>query len=540
MIFTVKKRARLFAMITISLFLLGLAPAPAQESSPTYSYNMMFDRDGLTTVEIVYDGGFPGSGSSWVAVPKNFTGTVVTALKGTVTSMARRPYQAGEGQTVHPFYDNLTFSYNSADAPFSMRILFNMTYGAMIVEPNGFFFSPQIGVARSARVQATLMLPDGVEALNEVEPTPTRIGRIGPRLQLLFYLDSESRIAVTFTLSWPKGTSHIQEGMVEGDVPTRYVDLSTRMLRLYREAVPLMNSLFNETMDRISMRFFIPLTLPQLGIGGYTPIDPSTFQTGAIYLNLFYFRAVPGTMETIAMHELTHQYEARAGISPELLWVHEGLANYVAVQMGKRLGYDATSTDAELEAAATQLNGEYGVIQNWQHGGTAAPLFLYYASSYKVFKTLGDQYGGLPLYSSFFRGLHELKDGLRSTNVVVYQLSLAASADLGQQFTAWGFELVDLLNLNAQISKLRKEAEWYGPIIPFRDRALSHLEQAQTSFSSAPDVALGHVQIAAFYIETVPMIIGGILLVLTLVAAIALVIRQRTRNKPSAFGYTGS
>jgi hypothetical protein len=533
----VMTRTRLVAVIAVCLFLVtSIVPVLGQEPVQKYTYNMTFDHDGLTTVEVLYDSGFVGPGSSWIAVPKNFTETTVVALKGTITSMTRVPYRSGEEGLVHPFYDNLTFSYTSGSDPFSMDLRFNMTNGAMIVEPNGFFYSPQIGVPSSAKVQAKLTFPDGIESLDEVQPAPAQVETYGSTVDLLFNLGSKSRIAVTFKVSWAQQTSHIQEEQVRADVPSRYLDLGTKIVELYRKAIPLMNALFNGTVNQISMRFFTPSSLPELSIGGYTPIDPSSFQTGAIYLNLFYFRALPGTMETIAVHELTHQYEAHAGISPNLLWVHEGLANYIAVQMGKSLNYDVTSTDADLETTASGLNGNYGMIQYWRPGGTAGSLFQYYAASYEVFKTLGNEYGGLSLYSRFFTQLHELKDGLTSTNVAIYELGLAARSDLSPQFTKWGFELVDLSSIGARIAKLRAEAEFLGPLLPFREQALSHLELAQSSMYSSPEAAVGHITIATFYIETVPMIIAGVVLVLILLVAVAVIVSKRGKRKRVEFG----
>jgi hypothetical protein len=285
------------------------------------------------------------------------------------------------------------------------------------------------------------------------------------------------------------------------------------------------------------VKFFVPLTFQQLGIGGYTPIDASTFKTGSIFLNVLYVRSSPGMIETIAIHELTHQYEAGAGVSPELLWVQEGLANYVAVQMAKALGYDAASTEADLESTARELNGQYGAIQQWRTD-TISSLFQYYAASYEVFRTLGEKYGDLSFYSKFFHGVAELKDGLRSTNVAVYQLGVAAGVDLSPEFTNWGFELVDLSGIRTEIARLRAEASWYGPLLPFRQQALDHLDLAQSSIDTAPEVAMGHVRIAAFYIETVPMIIAGILLVLILLVAIAVIAgrqngRKHAQKKPS-------
>jgi hypothetical protein len=535
---SVTKRTALFAAIAACLLFAALVPALAQQPSETYVYDMTFDHDGFTNVEIVYNSGSAGSGVSWVAVPGNFTATSVTALVGTINSMMRVPYRVGQDRRAHPFYDNLTFSYVSGSEPFSMRLRFNMTQGAMIVEPNGFFFSPQIGVPAYATVEARLVLPDGVKSLDEVQPAPTRIDKLDSRTELLFSPISESRIAVTFTVSWPNQTSHIGEGAIGAEVPSRYLDLGGKMVALYRAAVPLMNGLFNNTVNQISIRFFTPQTIPDLSIGGYTPLDPSSVQSGLVYLNLFYFRALPGTMETISIHEMTHRYLARVGVSSDLLWVHEGLANYVAVQMGKPLGYDVASTDEELEAAARQLNGDYGFIQNWRPGGTVTSFFNYYAASYDVFKRLGDEYGGLSMYAKFFRGLRGLKDGLRSTNVAVYQLSLAAGVNLSPQFNEWKFELVDLSTISARVAKLSAEAEWYGPLLPFKAEALAHLQMAESSMYSTPEVAMGHITIAAFYIETVPVIIGGVVLVLILLAVVAVIVTRR-RKRVEFAEYTG-
>ena len=524
-----KKRAVLLAMVSICLFALYSPLARAQPSSPSYSYDMSFDSDGVTTVEIRYNGGAPGSGSSWVAVPKNFTRTV-TPLAGEITSLAYLQYRVGGEQGTNLFYDNMTFSYSSGNAPFSMRVSFNLTDGAMIVEPNGLFYSPLIGVPQSATVEAKLTLPEGVTDVRDAEPTPASVDDSRSRVNLLFRVTSETRIAVTFKVPWAMQTDRIGEANIEADVPSRYADLGNRVVALCRNAVPLMDDLFKKSVDRISVKFFVPLTFQQFGIGGYTPIDASTFRTGSIFLNVLYVRSSPGMIETIAIHELTHQYEAGAGISPELLWVQEGLANYVAVQMAKALGYDAASTEADLEATARELNGQYGAIQQWRTD-TISSLFQYYAASYEIFRTLGEQYGDLSFYSRFFHGVAELKDGLRSTNVAVCQLGVAAGVDLSPEFTNWGFELVDLSGIRTEIARLRAEASWYGPLLPFRQQALDHLDLAQSSIDTAPEVATGHVRIAAFYIETVPMIIAGVLLVLILLVAIAVIAGRRNGRK---------
>ena len=115
-------------------------------------------------------------------------------------------------------------------------------------------------------------------------------------------------------------------------------------------------------------------------------------------------------------------------------------------------------------------------------------------------------------------------------------MGLAAGTDLSSQFTAWGFELLDLSGIAPRIVKLRAEAELYGPFLPFRAQALDHLQLAQDSIYSSPEVAVGHITIAAFYIETVPMIIVGAVLVLVLLVTVAVVVRRRGERKRAAFG----
>jgi hypothetical protein len=171
------------------------------------------------------------------------------------------------------------------------------------------------------------------------------------------------------------------------------------------------------------------------------------------------------------------------------------------------------------------------MIQYWTPGGTAGSLFQYYAASYEVFKTLGDNHGGLSMYSDFFREVADLKGGLKSTSIAVYELGLAARANLAPQFTAWGFELVDLSNISARIIKLRAEAELYGPLLPFREQALSHLKLAQDSLYSSPEAATGHVTIAAFYVETIPVIIGAVVLFIILLVVAAVVLSKRRKRR---------
>ena len=335
-------------------------------------------------------------------------------------------------------------------------------------------------------------------------------------------------------MPWAKQTSHLHEDRIDADVPSRYAGLGEKIVALYREATPMMDDLFNDTLDRIMVRFFAPLTLPDMSVGGYTPMDPTTFQVGAIYLNLFYFRTSPGIVETIAIHELTHQYQAKVGISPDLLWIHEGLANYVAVQMGRLLDYDSASTDRDLEATAAELDGKYGMIQYWKPGVTVSTVFQFYAASYDVFKTLGNAHGGLALYASFFRDLPGLKGGLRSTNVAVHELGLAAKANLFPQFSEWGFDLLDITSLSTRIGELRAEAAWYGPFLPLREEALSHLDLAEGALYSTPEAASGHITIAAFYIETVPVIMAGITLIFIILVAIAVLLSRRKKTKASS------
>jgi hypothetical protein len=61
------------------------------------------------------------------------------------------------------------------------------------------------------------------------------------------------------------------------------------------------------------------------------------------------------------------------------------------------------------------------------------------------------------------------------------------------------------------------------------------LDLAEGVLYSTPEAASGHITIAAFYIETVPVIIAGIALMFIILGAIAVLLSRRSKTKQSSF-----
>lgn len=234
----------------------------------------------------------------------------------------------------------------------------------------------------------------------------------------------------------------VSKGLFEAEVPKRYVSLAEYILNLYDEAYPILSSVYGVSLEKVRLRFFPPnLELLKTGMGGYVPFVGGE-EPGAVYLNLFYVRAIGGFMEVIAIHELAHHFTWALGFKPTKLWVHEGLSEYFGINVARRLGYQEGVEEhlKRLRAAEEAIGGNYGFIQLWKPTGQVSGLNAYYAASYSVFKALGEKYGGFSFYRKFFKLVKE-GGGVDDDSVIVDYLSKAAGENLFPTFRKWGFQV---------------------------------------------------------------------------------------------------
>jgi hypothetical protein len=471
----------LLLALVISLSGSGLLvrSAPAKD----LSYSFSFDQNGNTYVNVTFADD-QANGVVWVVVPKAPTKWDLRVLGGT---LERSSVASTESMV---FYDNLTLYYSG---PIAVTINWTMQYGALILEPQGLFVSPAIFASSDVNGYATLKLPDEVQRINTVTPRYTEPSPGVLQFDLKQVMENSGRIYVFFTTSGQQDVQEFTRGMYTVSTASRYGSLAERVLTAYVKSTPVMQNLFNETLGHTYVDFFVPQSPEDMPIGGFVPILPNRFSVGNISLNLFYFRTQEGYIESIALHELVHQYIAKSGISPTLLWLHEGLANYVAIGITYYLGLPGAKDleDSLRSEAANIPPSEYHVIETWTPSYTNPNYseFQHYAMAFMVvsdvgsaFQVNGEQFPGYDYYAALFRYIEDKGDKPNTTFQIVSDMELEApnGSKVAQLFANWAFDIPNVYQLYAQIQSLRNELRNPSPLISlFAPSMMAKLDEAE-------------------------------------------------------------
>ncbi len=442
--------------ITIMIFINAIISIPTmsfRNKHGTYYYIMKVDNNGKLKVEIIYHSKLR-RGSSWILVPKNFTEWKLEVLKGNITNSKEKDAYLRNGEKFI-FYNNFTFNYTCSNE-FEMKINYEMNYGSIIVEPKCFFFTPQIGFSSNDNCTVYILFPKTAKLdSNKMEPKPFEIKQYEGFHNVTFILHNNiARIAIEYTTINPPNITVINRGIFSVKTPWRYYDLAERLILAYEKVYQNLTRIFAVNLTNVNVEFYAP-TLEDLWIGGYVPFNGT--HLGEIKLNLFYVRTALGYWEQIAIHELVHHFVWAAGISPELLWFHEGLAEYISFEVTLKAGWTGAEVRRERieKIAKTIVGNNYGFIQNWKPGELGKDVIFYYAASYTVIKELGKLYGGLKFYEKFFNRIRGFKN-ITSTDILVYYLSLTAGEDLVSRFKQWNFDIIDIYSVYSKIDNVKK------------------------------------------------------------------------------------
>jgi len=377
-------------------------------------------------------------GSTWLLVPRGFTTWSLKPVRGEVFNEV-----LSEATPIKfTFYQNLSFSYSPLEGGVEVAIEYRAPHAALIEEPRGFFYSTQVSASRLDDVRLEVKLPPGSGGDVRVYGAEGyEVGWADGRVQVTAEGPIEGgRLIIEFELPSKRARlMELEDGCFKVKAPSRYEAAARRVLEFYVEIYPSLRDVFNVELEGVEVRLYVPSVEDVArGVGGFIPFTGG--KLGDVNLNLFYVRAAEGTVELIALHELVHHLLWRAGIQPSLLWVHEGLAEYLSIELGKQagLGEAASSRERTLDSVASQLRS-FGFIQGWSFN-QPGDLTPYYAASYAVFKRLADGYGGLRLYSAFFNYTYA-RAPIDSDEEVLECLSLAAGVDLRPLFAEWGFKV---------------------------------------------------------------------------------------------------
>ena len=511
--------------------------AISASASGIYRYTFSVDEDGFTNVVVDYTSSV--SGSSWVFVPKfsnwskTFSGNIISESIVETKDVADMDYY---------FYQAFNFSYSG---PFTIEIQFNMSAGALIIEPRGIFFSPQIGFKEGESGQAEVYLPSDYSIKSDKALAlglKNYQGSVSPSLHSVSFEFplSENLIRLQVEFSTKNPTPDLipsTKGIFTFTAVRRYESYGSEILNFSNSVYSNLTELFNVNLTSVNATFFIPDFDEFLSIGGYVPLEKTGITTtfekvGDIYINVFFIRAERGIIEIIALHELVHHFLLQAGISPSnLLWFHEGMAQYASIEIVDKLGYEGAATERErLEKAASQLIIHTVPLQDWSPEDQPTNIGAYYAASYYVVSRLAENYGGLNYYADFFKTIGGTR--IEDNDILAYHLSLAANASVVQPLRNWGFNLADIYISSILIEEAKNAIYGLNPLFqPFKFIAEQFYELGLISLEKG-DIEIGNLclRIAIFLAKWAPLL--AFITVAAISAAIIYFFQRKALPKP--------
>jgi len=445
-------------------------------------YEFQVDKEGSTLVNIVYSTSLD-QGSAWILVPK-FSRWVNTTLNGKITEWSLRDSYEIAGFS-NPFYEAFCFSFKSYGGGFEINIRYNHSLAAMIIEPNGIFFSPQIGFEKGNKVEITVLLPkefiikqDEAVAFGLFSTyRPSFVDRSRNLLSFNNIPETENllRVEIGFkTKNQSANLVKLHSGIFTFETAQRYVEYARRILRFYNQIYDDLVDLFNVKLENAQVRFFLPEFDSLLSIGGYVPF--ASKKLGDIHINIIYVRAVEGQIEVIALHELVHHFLWKAGVSPEnLLWFHEGMAQYVSIEICSKLGYEGAilikqQMEARILEVKKNFKDDFSFLQKWSPHRSPEDIGSCYVAAYYITRELAKQRGGLEYYRHFFKLLGD--ERIENNAELAYYLSLAAGESIADALNTWGFNVPDLYSYSSLLDEVKMLLEKVNRIFePYRSLA---------------------------------------------------------------------
>ena len=408
---------------------------PSKQNYQSYTYVYEVSKEGKIDVKITFTAN--GEGSSWIVVP------IYEKYNFTVTN--GNLYDEKK-DVVSIFYANYSFKYSGTPTVF--QISFSYKYGALIVEPNGAFFSTHIQFYPLATGRVVVYLPHNFKV---VASDPLWLKKIdaGDRQKIMYNPPVSARILISFKTN--KTDFITVEGPgVEVITPERYREVAKNLTEMYEKVKSRLEGITHTKINKLKVHFFVPSKMKDLEELGYTPFKGDSL--GDVNVNLITIRMKEGITEQVMLHEFVHHYLWAAGIQPKLLWVHEGFANYLSTEILYEQGVDVKDFIYEgLDQVPEYTRGDYSFLDDWRPGQERQDVALCYAASLYIIKYIGDEYGGLNFYGKFFEELTSEGAKIDTTQEFVEILSKASGSDMKPMFKAWKFDLT-LNNTEPSIS----------------------------------------------------------------------------------------
>ena len=553
-----KSRSRFFPVILLIIIMSNAAfglSIPSTDASPgsNYLFKYTVNREGFTAVEINFNS-TDSSGDSWVFVPK-YSNWNHSETRGQITQSSLVETDQVIGQSLY-FYQAFRFHYVSSGI-FNMTLRFDFDNGALIMEPRGIFYSPQIGFQDSSNATAIVNFDPSFQINQDlaiiVGSTTNYPVQTVDHNQAYFTIPRQEnvvRLQVEFSISavLEETTLKSSDNIFTFKTPSRYENYSRNVLRFYDQIYNQTTRLFNVTLDNVDVQWFLPDFQSLLSVGGYVPVFSGGL--GEININVVFIRTVNGTIEVIAAHELVHRFLGKAGIGPDnFLWFHEGMAQYISVNIVSGLGYEGAQAEIDsLENGASsliqQLGGEnFGLIslESWSpsYQPPNADVNSLYLASYYVTSRLPQitKSDGFEYYQRFFELIEPLPSDFNGVKIngiseLALYLSQAANASVALTLKRWGFSLTDLYQSPIQdlIEEAAKEVGGVNPIFqPYKALAdylygQALLSAEQSDWNRAGDL----LQLSITFARLAPLL--TFLTILGILALLVFILTRRSRR----------
>jgi hypothetical protein len=365
----------------------------------------------------------------------------------------------------NPFYVAMELYYEGSPT-FNASIKYYAKYGALIIEPKATFISPRI-VHGGAKTKVVAYLPSySITSEDKVSSISGLIGNVevarrDGAVVVGAVMGPDDRLVIEYTVPRVAEITNITLGRAVFKTPTRYIEFAYEVLSALNKTYAVYKDVFGCDVQNICVEFFVPTRRDlDLGVEGYVPLVGR--ELGPIHLNLLYIRGVKGFMDVVAMHELAHHFLWRIGVPLSKLWIHEGVAEYLSITLGREMDYrDAVEIhESSLIANLKELDDQLGFIQKWTPSSVPPQeLGPYYAASYHVFKTLCERYGGMDYLKRLFEILKGFDhfDWYDEGRVIEAFGEASGNVDeVVRIFRRWGFEIEGSSQFIPSIPKVRK------------------------------------------------------------------------------------
>ncbi|MCS7139883.1 MAG: hypothetical protein N3F04_05960 [Candidatus Nezhaarchaeota archaeon] len=513
-------------LLTVLLCCSSVSGAEADKDK-VFEFTFYVDDDGGTSVVVsFYD---VAIGSSWLLIPRGQEGNVSVAVhRGKLVNISYESLI--EDGRESPFYVNMTFTYEGEDYV-NLSIKYFMAYGSLIIEPKAMFVSPRVKCGGKDFIKTMTLLPGyAITSRSDVSSFSGSIKDVEVSAFNGFVIveasvRSDDRVVIRYEVPSKPSMVNISLGNLVFRTPSRYSGFAQQVLEVLNESYAICREVFGIDLKDVEVVFFVP-SMPDLAMGlmGYVPFMAD--KLGAVHLNLLYIRGVEGFLHIVALHEIIHHFMWAIGVPPLKLWIHEGVAQYLSLTIGRLLGYEGAVDMHErgLVLAWRVLGDELGFIQRWTPFYTPPQgLGHCYAASYKIFKELCDRYGGLEYLKILLRELRRV-DWSNETQVIeAFGLAAGNVNDVFVSFHRWGFEFKTPLQASIIIAKVKGDVsrmpEWLEPHKSLAQVLIRVAELLQKNEASYRATILAEVARSIYELSPYTFVVSLAMVVLAIVVS---------------------